>query len=315
MAEKIVIDAGHNGLTDPGAVFNGRRESDDVLRLARAVGDILARNGYDIDYTRTGDIAQTVVQKAQYANNAGADLFVSLHRNMATYPEQYNGVQTLVYDRSGIKVPMAENINSNLEGVGFRNINVDVRPDLAVLRRTAMPALLVEVGFIDSERDNQLFDTRFDEIAQAIADGIMDTLNTEGTGMSSAPSMGSVSGMASASSSGAASGMSAIPSMGTASGMGSASGSGMTSGADAPARYAFQDPMQMDPTMLPSRPEAPMPPMWSPFQQDMDAQQSNASNLRPLYRVQVGAFYNLQNAIELEQELKRMGYNTWIVTV
>lgn len=34
----------------------------------------------------------------------------------------------------------------------------------------------------------------------------------------------------------------------------------------------------------------------------------------PLYRVQVGAFYNLQNAIDLEQELKRMGYNTWIVT-
>lgn len=34
----------------------------------------------------------------------------------------------------------------------------------------------------------------------------------------------------------------------------------------------------------------------------------------PLYRVQVGAFYQLQNAVDLEQELKRMGYNTWIVT-
>ena len=98
MANKIIIDAGHNGLSDPGAVYNGRRESDDVLRLAQAVGEILSRNGYDIDYTRTGDINQSVVQKAQLANNAGADLFVSLHRNMASYPGQYNGVQTLIYD-------------------------------------------------------------------------------------------------------------------------------------------------------------------------------------------------------------------------
>ena len=36
MATKIVIDAGHNGLSDPGAVYNGRRESDDTLRLAMA---------------------------------------------------------------------------------------------------------------------------------------------------------------------------------------------------------------------------------------------------------------------------------------
>ena len=191
MINRIIIDAGHNGLTDPGAVFNGRRESDDTLRLANAVGEILTRNGYDVVYTRTGDLSQSVVQKAELANAANGDLFVSIHRNMGTYPEQYNGVQTLIYDRQGIKVPMAENINRNLEGLGFRNINVDVRPDLAVLRRTRMPALLVEAGFLDSQKDNQLFDTRLDEIAQAIADGIMDTLNTEeasALSMTSSPS-------------------------------------------------------------------------------------------------------------------------------
>ena len=48
MATKIVIDAGHNGLSDPGAVYNGRRESDDTLRLAMAVGEILSRSGYDV---------------------------------------------------------------------------------------------------------------------------------------------------------------------------------------------------------------------------------------------------------------------------
>ena len=67
MVNRIVIDAGHNGLTDPGAVFNGRRESDDALRLANAVGAILTRNGYDVIYTRTGDISQSVQQKAAFA--------------------------------------------------------------------------------------------------------------------------------------------------------------------------------------------------------------------------------------------------------
>ncbi len=223
MAMKIILDPGHNGLTDPGAVYEGRRESDDVLRLAMAVGNILSQSDYDVEYTRTGNVAQSVTQKAQIANQSGADLFISFHRNMASYPSQYEGVQTLLYDLSGLKLTMAENINQNLEGIGFRNISVEARPNLAVLRRTSMPALLLEVGFIDSAADNERFDIRFEEIAQAIADGIMDTLK------------------------------------------------------DA-------------------------------------AKEVPAPAHRPLYRVQVGAFYQLQNAVDLERELKRMGYNTWIVT-
>ncbi len=256
MADKIVIDAGHNGLSDPGAVYNGRRESDDALRLAMAVGEILSRNGYEIVYTRTGNLNQSVTQKAELANDADADLFISIHRNMGTYPGQYNGVQTLIYDREGIKQPMAEAINCNLEGLGFRNINVDLRPDLAVLRRTEMPALLVEAGFIDSEGDNKLFDNRFEEIAQAIADGIMDTLDA-------------------------------------------------ADDEDAnPLRYTYRPPYFN--TTQENFSEAPDNPTPSP---------SSNQTPSPLYRVQVGAFHNLQNAIELEQELKLLGYNTWIVTV
>lgn len=262
MINRIVIDAGHNGLTDPGAVFNGRRESDDTLRLANAIGKILSRNGYDVIYTRTGDLSQSVLQKAALANDADADLFVSIHRNMGTYPEQYNGIQTLIYDRSGIKLPMAENINHNLEGLGFRNINVDVRPDLAVLRRTKMPALLVEAGFIDSQRDNQLFDSRFNEIAQAIADGIMDTLNTEAADNNLSKTFASTQPV------------SPMPSAQTVSGSSAA---------------------------------------WQTFRTEPATPE--LSDSQPLYRVQVGAFHNMQNAVELEQELKRLGYNTWIVTV
>ena len=59
MAEKIIIDAGHGG-TNPGASYEGRRESDDALRLALALGEILAEDGFDVAYTRTDDTTQSV---------------------------------------------------------------------------------------------------------------------------------------------------------------------------------------------------------------------------------------------------------------
>ena len=74
---------------------------------------------------------------------------------------------------------MAEAINGALEEVGFRNLGVKERPGLVVLRRTNMPALLVEAGFINNDRDNQLFDEKFTEIAGAISEAILGTLDQE----------------------------------------------------------------------------------------------------------------------------------------
>ena len=178
MAYKIVLDAGHGG-EDPGAVAMGRQEKDDNLRLTLSVGEILKENGMDVVYTRTTDVYQTPFQKAQIANEEMADYFISFHRNSSPVPNQYNGVETLVYDKSGIKLEMAENINGALEEVGFQNLGVKARPGLVVLRRTKMPALLVEVGFINSTIDNQLFDDKFQEIAQAIAYAVLGTLAEE----------------------------------------------------------------------------------------------------------------------------------------
>ncbi len=183
-----MIDAGHGGY-DNGASYEGRREKDDVLRLALAVGGILERQGYDVEYTRTDDVYDSPVQKARIGNASGADFFVSIHRNSSPTPNQYNGVQTLIYDNSGIKADMATNINKQLEEVGYRNINVQERPNLAVLRRTKMPAVLVEAGFINSDVDNQLFDSKFNETAQAIADGIDETIKLAGLASTSTPNV------------------------------------------------------------------------------------------------------------------------------
>jgi len=177
---KIVVDAGHGG-SDFGAVFQGRREKDDNLRLALAVGRILENNGQEVVYTRTGDVYQTPAQKAAFANEAGADYFVSIHRNSGPMPGQYSGAESLVYRNSGVPAKMAENINRGLEEAGFQNIGVSERPGLAVLRRTRMPAVLVEAGFINNERDNRIFDEAFDDIAQGIADGLLQAVRENGS--------------------------------------------------------------------------------------------------------------------------------------
>lgn len=177
MAITIMLDAGHGGY-DNGATYMGRREKDDTLALTLALGDILKKAGYNVLYTRESDIYQTPLRKAQIANESGADYFISLHRNAASYPNQYDGVQTLIFNPGGVKQEMAENINRRLEDVGFKNIDVSIRPDLAVLRRTRMPALLVEAGFIDSDKDNAIFDQQIKQVAQAIADGIEETIGT-----------------------------------------------------------------------------------------------------------------------------------------
>ena len=174
----IALDAGHGGM-DYGAVYMGRREKDDNLALTMLVGEKLQDAGFDVVYTRTTDVYDTPFQKAQKANAVGADFFVSIHRNAFPTPNTASGVETLVYNDEGIKAEVAENINAELAEIGFKNLGVKERPNLVVLKRTNMPAVLVEAGFLDNEADNALFDANFDAVAQGIADGIANTLGVE----------------------------------------------------------------------------------------------------------------------------------------
>lgn len=171
----VVLDAGHGG-ANPGAVYQGRQEKDDALALTLAIGNILEANGVDVYYTRTTDIYETPLKKAEDANRVSADYFVSIHRNSSPYSNQYTGIETLVYSPYGEAARLAANINEQLENVGYENQGVNQRQNLVVLRRTQMPAVLVEVGFINTDKDNEMLDSTFDETARAIAEGILVTL-------------------------------------------------------------------------------------------------------------------------------------------
>lgn len=253
MPYSIMLDAGHGG-KDPGAVYNGRQEKDDALALTLAIGEILQERGVDVLYTRTTDVYESPYQKAMEANAAGVDFFVSIHRNSYPTDNAVSGVESLIYDRSGIKLEMAENINDQLESIGFVNLGIKERPGLVVLRRTKMPAVLVEVGFINSDTDNQIFDDNFDNIALAIAEGILETL-----GQSSGPD---------------------------------SSGYTVQVG-------SYRNPANADRLVSELR------------EQDFPVEIAEGDGL---FRVMVGAYTTLEEAVEMERRLKRAGYQTLAIS-
>lgn len=170
MAYKICIDPGHGG-KDPGACLGSRKESQDVLRVALEVEKLLTAAGMDVCFTRTSDVYETPSEKAKKANAWGADLFVSLHRNAAQ--PSANGVEILLFSKEGTKAELAEKLCNRYQGIGFTNRGIKIRTDLTVLRKTAMPAMLIEMGFITNQEDNHLFDSKFNEIVHVTAEEIV----------------------------------------------------------------------------------------------------------------------------------------------
>lgn len=171
----IVIDAGHGGY-DPGAVALGRNEKDDNLRLALRVSELLRTAGYNVVMTRDSDIYLSLSERANISNAVGADLFVSLHRNSSTN-SSYNGLETYVYTSpSALSLTAANNVNNAIASVGVQTNHGVKYANFAVLRETTSPAILVELNFVSNELDNTLFDTRFEQYANAIVTGIEQTI-------------------------------------------------------------------------------------------------------------------------------------------
>ncbi len=294
MAYKIAIDPGHGG-RDPGAVYEGRQEKDDNLDLALAVGQILEDSGIDVVYTRVEDVYNTPFEKATMANNSGADLFVSFHRNAMPTPGSASGAEVLVYEDEGLPAEVARSVLAELAEAGFTDRGVIERKNLVVLRRTQMPAVLLEVGFIDNTEDNQLFDGAFDQIAQGIAEGILDA-----TGMGAPQQAVPAQAMPSQAMLSPVMPQQEMPSM------------------EAPLSLEAENvPAQGAETLYRVQVGAYRD---STYAYDM-LNQLLAAGFPAfiiyednLYHVQVGAFARLENAIRMERTLREAGYNTYITT-
>ena len=171
---RLCFDYGHGG-SDPGAVYMGRKESEDVLAVGREIAGILRRHGVIVDETRTADVSLSLKERSDFENRGTYDYFISLHRN-AFKPEQAKGVETYTYLSPGTKSKgLAEKIQSALVKVGFIDRGVK-EANFHVLRETKAPAVLIEIGFIDNSQDNALFDAKRDEIVKAISGAILSQL-------------------------------------------------------------------------------------------------------------------------------------------
>ena len=186
MATKIYIDQGHNPRNpNAGAEGNGLREQDIVFRVGIALRDLLVANGnFEVRLSRpTADTqigtsnSTSLRMRVSDANAWGADYFISLHTNAATAASA-TGSEAFVYAAPSVAYDFAEDIlRSMTEVTGLANRGVFARPGLYVLRKTAMPAVLLELGFITNPSDAALMNENPGLFATGIYQGILAYLN------------------------------------------------------------------------------------------------------------------------------------------
>jgi N-acetylmuramoyl-L-alanine amidase len=168
----VVVDAGHGG-KDPGAIgVGGLKEVDVILPIARQVEALLERQGVQVVMTRKDDYFVDLQPRVTMAERANADLFVSIHANSIGGRPDVQGVETYYYSSGG---RLARSIhNSILQATDAKDRGVR-QARFYVLRKSSMPSVLVEVGFVTNRQEAAKLGSPDyqSQMAQAIARGIL----------------------------------------------------------------------------------------------------------------------------------------------
>ncbi|MBD2196251.1 MULTISPECIES: N-acetylmuramoyl-L-alanine amidase [Calothrix] len=172
----VVIDPGHGG-KDPGAIgIGGVREKDIILPIGRRVAEILQQNGVQVIMTRNSDYFVSLPGRVEMAERANASVFVSIHANSVGLGRpEVSGLETYYYD-NGLGLARAVH-NSILQSVNVRDRRVR-RARFYVLRKSSMPSILVETGYLTGREDvaNLKTSSYQNQMAEAIARGILQYL-------------------------------------------------------------------------------------------------------------------------------------------
>ena len=143
----VVIDAGHGGYDRGGIPGQRVSEKDMTLDVARRLRSVLAASGYRVVMTRDSDIFVPLGTRTAIANSNRNAIFVSVHFNSAPRSSA-GGIETYFYNRESLALASA--IHHYVAG-GAPSENRGVRRrGYFVLRRTNMPSVLVECGFLTS---------------------------------------------------------------------------------------------------------------------------------------------------------------------
>lgn len=167
---KIGINCGHTKSGAGCGAVGYINESEETRAVGNKLIEMLKRNGHTV-VNCTVNTASTqneyLKKSVLLANAQSLDYFISIHFNAGGG----KGVETFTY--SGKKLDVAKNICSKIESLGFKNRGVKDGSDLYVIKNTKAKAILIEVCFVDTESDVQLYHkVGADKIATAIYESI-----------------------------------------------------------------------------------------------------------------------------------------------
>ncbi len=175
----IVIDPGHGGY-QPGARFGDILEKEINLAVAKKLANHLRMIGAKVSLTREDDRYLSLGDRPKLAEDLGADLFISIHCNSNGKPDSISGTETYYHKDDPSSRALAQCVQSAVvKALGLPDLNAksDTKISsigLKVLRCATVPAVLVELGFLNHSHDRKkLMDDRF---RQAAAEGIADGL-------------------------------------------------------------------------------------------------------------------------------------------
>lgn len=183
MAIKIFIDQGHNptGFHNTGAVGSGLNEENITYQVGVYLANLLnadprfeARLSRPTPTTVLGTTnASSLRERVRLANEWPADYFISIHCNANPNPA-INGTEIYLYQYGTQANWMAQHIMTGItQTVGTRNNGIRLNQSLYVLRRTTMPSLLIELGYLTNPSDAQKLRDNQYQFAYGIFIGIM----------------------------------------------------------------------------------------------------------------------------------------------
>ena len=194
----VFLDPGHGG-RDPGAVYNGLREKDLNMSIYRKLCSELEKLGYTVLTSRDSDVyVDYVTERSEMVNKTDADVFISIHFNATGVPgANRSGVETYIYEPDDDIKPrinkvahdnpvrlseskrLADNIHNSVVSVAGANDRGVHGSNYAVLRETVKPAVLIELGYMDSPEYKKISDDKYqNKLVEGLVKGLRNFYKT-----------------------------------------------------------------------------------------------------------------------------------------
>jgi len=194
----VFLDPGHGG-RDPGAVYNGLREKDLNMSIYRKLRSELEKLGYTVLTSRDSDVyVDYVTERSEMVNKTNADVFISIHFNATGVPgANRSGVETYIYEpdedikprinkvahddptRLSESKRLADNIHNSVVSVAGANDRGVHGSNYAVLRETVKPAVLIELGYMDSPEYKKISDDKYqNKLVEGLVKGLRNFYKT-----------------------------------------------------------------------------------------------------------------------------------------